>query len=942
MKPTSEALLATVREFVYELHPRLREHDRISLDSSLERDLGLDSLARMELASRIERELEVSVPEQVIVAAETPRDLLRSMTASERQESVSRPAETFEHEGLAEEQAPERARTLVEVLDWHVRAHPERVHVHLIEDDERTTPLTYQGLRRGAERIAAGLAAAGFEPGQAAALMLPTSSEYLESFFGVLLAGGIPVPIYPPTRIAQVEDHIRRHARILDNAGATTLITFAEAKAVARLLGAQVPGLARVVTAAELAAGGAAPPAVQVRPDDIAFIQYTSGSTGQPKGVVLTHANILANIRAMAKAFRTTSHDVFVSWLPLYHDMGLIGAWMGSLYVGFTLVLMSPLSFLARPARWLRAVHAHGATLSGGPNFAYELCLKRLTDEELEGLDLRAWRIAFNGAEPVSAQTLRRFVERFSAYGFDAGAVTAVYGLAEATLGVTFPPLGRGLLVDRIRRTSLAREGRAEPANEDETDVVEVVACGQPLPGYHVRVVDEAGRELPERRQGRLEFKGPSTTSGYYRNPEATRALFHDDWLDSGDLAYIAGGDLYVTGRAKDLIIRAGRNIHPVELEEAIGSLEGIRAGCVAAFGSSDPSAQTERLVVVAETRERDEGVRRDLRDRIAALAVELCGTPPDDVALAPPRTVLKTSSGKIRRSATRELYERGALDKGQQGLWLQLGRLALVGAATQAKRTLRLTGDTLYAAHAWAVTTVIGLAAWAGVVVAPSSDWRWAIMRAAGRLVLKLTGTRVTVAGLEHLPREGACVVVSNHQSYLDGPVLVATLPRAMGYVVKGELARSAFFRPFLTRISVQFVERFDRSRSVEDYHRIARVLHDGMPLGYFPEGTLKRMPGLLPFHLGAFLAAAEAGVPVVPVTLRGTRQILRDGSWFPRRGAIRVTVSPPIASAPREGESTWDVAVRLRDEARARILRHCGEPDLADRYDISPLSNS
>jgi acyl-CoA synthetase (AMP-forming)/AMP-acid ligase II len=399
-----------------------------------------------------------------------------------------------------------------------------------------------------------------------------------------------------------------------------------------------------------------------VAPDDTALLQYTSGSTGAPKGVVLTHANLLANIRAMASATAASTDDVFVSWLPLYHDMGLIGAWLGSLCVGFPLLVMSPLSFLARPVRWLRAISDHAATLSAAPNFGFELCVRRIAAADLAGVDLSSWRIAFNGAEPVSPSTLERFVARFEPYGLRPGALAPVYGLAEAGVGLTFPPPGREPVVDRIDRRALTHAGAAVPASPDDATAQRVVACGRALPGYEVRIVDTLGHLVGDRHEGRVEFRGPSATAGYYRDPEATRRLFDGGWLDTGDLGYTAGGDVYVTGRVKDIIIRAGRNLHPDELEEVVGAVPGVRTGCVAAFASADPEAGTERLVVAAETHLTDASARDALHAAIVDAAVDVLGTPPDEVVLLAPRTLPKTSSGKIRRAASRDRYERGEL----------------------------------------------------------------------------------------------------------------------------------------------------------------------------------------------------------------------------------------------------------------------------------------
>jgi acyl-CoA synthetase (AMP-forming)/AMP-acid ligase II len=388
---------------------------------------------------------------------------------------------------------PVEADTLLDVLDWHVHSNPQHPHIYLYGEEDEPETITYAALFDGARTIAAGLQAHELQPGQSVAIMLPTSRDYLFSFFGILLAGGIPVPIYPPARASQIEEHLRRHASILANANTVILITVPEAQVVARLLKAQVEILHNVITPGELAVHGMAVTVQAVRAGDIALLQYTSGSTGAPKGVVLTHADLLANIRAMGDIAQVDPTDVFVSWLPLYHDMGLIGAWLGSLYYAMTLVLMSPLTFLVHPQRWLWAIHHHRGTLSAAPNFAFELCLQKLTDSDIEGLDLNSWRMAVNGAEPVSPHTIRRFSQRFARYGFRPEAMAPVYGLAEAAVGLAFPPPGRIPPIDRIKRDVFESSGKAVPADAADTRALEFVACGQPLPGYQIRIVDQSG-----------------------------------------------------------------------------------------------------------------------------------------------------------------------------------------------------------------------------------------------------------------------------------------------------------------------------------------------------------------------------------------------------------------------------------------------------------------
>lgn len=925
-----EVLMRVIRELVAELHPESSLH--LTLDSSLDRELGLSSLARMELLTRLERVFDCSLAEQVLVTAESPRDLLRYLVTAQtgRPEApvIAAPAPSPCEDGT--DLAPHAADTLVAVLESHARVHPDRLHLLFEPTATQSLPLTYGALLQGARRLAAGLQRHGLEPGERVAIMLPTSLDYFFAFFAVLLAGGVPVPLYPPARPTQIEEHLRRHRGILRNAGARILITVDEVKAIGALLKAQVESLALVETVAALTGEAGDFVAVPVLPGDTAFIQYTSGSTGDPKGVVLTHANLLANIRAMGRVNEVTAADVFVSWLPLYHDMGLIGAWLGSLYFGCRLIILPPLAFLARPERWLWTIHAHRGTLSASPNFGYDFCCRRLSDETIAGLDLRCWRRAFNGAEPVSPETVTAFIDRYAAHGFAPEASAPVYGLAESSVGLTFPPLGRRPLIDRVQREALAVEGRALPANEADSTALRFVSCGRPLPGHQVRIVDPAGRELPDRQQGRLQFKGPSATSGYFRNPEKSRTLFAGDWLDSGDLAYSAEGEIYLTGRIKDIIIQAGRNIYPHELEEAVGNLAGIRRGCVAVFASPDPQTGSERLIVLAESKKKDSEALQQLRDRIIGCAVDLLGMPPDEVVLAPPGAVLKTSSGKIRRASCREMYEQGAIGTKGRALWLQVLRLSLTAIVPQSKRLVRRVGDWLYALHCWLLFGLFGLPLWLLVLLLPTIGLRWRMLRPGLHLLLCLSGTRVQVEGLDHCVSDRPLVFCANHASYLDSLILAAFLPGPVNFVAKAELRSQLFARTLLARLDTLFVERFDAEQGVEDARRIAELAAAGKRPLFFAEGTLQRMTGLLPFQLGAFTVAARAGAAVLPVTIRGTRNKLRGGSWFPRRGPVSIRISAPMEP---EGDD-WKAVITLRDQVRAEILRHCGEPDLAGAY--------
>jgi 1-acyl-sn-glycerol-3-phosphate acyltransferase len=920
------ARAAQVRALVEGLAGELNPGRRLSVHahSSLERDLGFDSLARVELIARLERTFGVRLQDRVALDAERVSDLIRSV---EEGASAGGRAELTERVAMpkaATETLPSGAETLIEALEWHAARHPERVQIWLYGEDGEVEELTFAALVDLARNVAGGLLERGVEPGQAVAIMLPTSRDFFAAFFGVLYAGAVPVPLYPPVRPSQVEEHLRRQAGILATAECPLMITVDEAKRLGLFLRSQVPGLRGLVTVEELSRAPALQDLPAIEPEATAFLQFTSGSTADPKGVVLSHRNLLANMRVIGEFVAPEPDDVFVSWLPLYHDMGLIGAVLTTLYHGVPLVLMSPLAFLLRPERWLRAIHRHRGTLSAAPNFAYELCVKKIAPEVQAELDLSSWRMSLNGAEPIVPATLKRFADHFAPQGLRPEVLTPTYGLAECSLALAMSRVADLPKVDRIERGRFSGEGRAEPSAS--ADALEFVSCGAALPGHEIRIVDSGGRELAERREGRLQFRGPSATSGYFRNEAATESLLTEDaWLDSGDLAYVAEGEVYLTGRIKDVIIRAGRNIYPHELEEAVGALEGVRKGCVAVFGART-RGETEELVVVAETREEDPGRKRAIEESIREVAQALLGTPPERVLLAPPHTVLKTSSGKLRRAATRKLYEEGRLLADHEAPWIQFARLSAEGAWFAAKERVRDLKERAWSTKFWAAFAPSYLCAWGLSATLPTLGLRWRGARACAKAFLFVAGVDVEVRGRERLAGADPSVLVANHSSYLDGVLIPVILPEPSAVVAKKELRGSALTRVLLERLGAVFVERFRSSESAEDAEAIPAVLGEGRSVLVFPEGTCLRMPGLLPFRLGAFQAAARTGVPVIPITIRGTRSVLRPTQWFAHQGRIEVEIGEPIQPAG----SDFQGAVGLRDAARAAILAAVREPDL------------
>jgi 1-acyl-sn-glycerol-3-phosphate acyltransferase len=965
-----ERVLEIVRDLLVELGSQ-GALPLLSPASHLDRDLGLGSLERVELLARLETAFSVRLPDRTAAEANTPDNLTQAVlgapvvgiTEDEFPSALraSAAAQTICREG--QQAGVFSAETLVDVLRYRAAHDAERAHLLITEDtegEERNLTLTFGELYAAAQRCAVELARRGVPAGGRVALMLPTSRAFFVSYAGILLAGAIPVPIYPPFRADRIEEYASRQSAILNNAEVCMLLTFRRAEAVARLLKPRVRSLASVADAEKLleAADKAPPPSPGVKPahltggrarkgSDIALLQYTSGSTGDPKGVVLTHANLLANMRAIGEAVQLGPGDVGISWLPLYHDMGLIGAWLTLLHYGVPLAVMSPLSFLTRPERWLQAFHKHRGTITAAPNFAYELCVRKIADKDIESVDLSSWRAALNGAEPVNPETLQRFAERFAKYGFRREAQLPVYGLAEASLAVTVPPLNRGPLIDRVARDSFAAEGRAIPASADDTTAIAFVSSGKPIPGHDVRIVSNAGEEVPERTEGFLWFRGPSATRGYYRNEAATQELFPqnagmaergDAWVDSGDRAYCADGEIYVTGRVKDIIIKGGRNLYPHEVEELAARVEGIRKGCIVAFGLKDETSGTEKLVVAAESRERDAAKRAAIAAAVTEQVSRGLGLPPDRVEIIPPGSIPKTSSGKLRREETKNLYLAGTLSAAIRPAWMQIARLGVASAGRTIGQEIisgmRRGFEILCGVYFAVVFSVWIVPTWLLVQLIKDEKAAGRFTSAALRILFALAGCRVRVVGKEYMQTPGAKIYASNHTSYFDVLPLMLGLGVPYRFVAKMEVTRMPFIGTFLDRMGHLRFDRTDAGSRLRQAEEMERLLRQGESVFVFPEGTFTAEDGIRSFQLGAFKAAVATGAPIIPVSLAGTRRFLRDGTYLPRPSRVTLTLSPPIlpksaGAAPDGGESSdWHELIRLRDATREAIARHAGEP--------------
>ena len=937
--------------------------------SHLDRDLGLGSLERVELMSRLEAAFGVRLPDRVVAESNTPEEIALALLAvpESRPEpalSVSGIRSAINTQSLARSASTgvgvETAATLMDVLRHRAIHDAGRAHLHITEDDGREVTLTFGELYAAAQQCAAELARRGVPAGGRVSLMLPTSREFFVGYAGILLAGAIPVPIYPPFRADRIEEYAERQAGILNNAEVCMLLTFRQASAVARLLKPRVRSLESVVDAQKLieaaekvppAAPGALPAHLSGsrarKPGDTALLQYTSGSTGDPKGVVLTHANLLANIRAVGQAVEMGPDDVGVSGLPLYHDMGLIGAWLTLLYFGIPLVVMSPIAFLTRPERWLQAFHRHRGTLAAAPNFAYELCVRKIADRDLDGLDLSSWRAALNGAEPVNPDTLERFASRFAPCCFRREAMLPVYVLAEAALALTVPPLGRGPRVDRVERETFTSEARAIPAANGDPAAISFVSSGAPLPEHEVRIVDDSGNDAPDRVEGFLWFRGPSATSGYYRNPSATAELFPKGppkdasefvWVDSGDRAYRADGEIFITGRVKDIIIKGGRNLYPHEVEELASRAEGVRKGCVVAFGLLDEGTGTEKLMIAAESRESEPVRRAAIAAAITQLVSNGLGLPPDRVELIPPGSIPKTSSGKLRREETKRLYIANKLSARKAPAWQQIARLGTASVVHTVWRSVftgaRRVAELLYGVYTGIVFVLWIVPAW--ILLHLFSDQRRAgrFTSAAIKVFLGLVGCRVRVNGREHLQDAGPKIFVSNHTSYFDVLPLMAALGVPYRFVAKMEVHAMPFIGTFLRKMGHVAFDRTDPHARLRQAEEMEELLRRGESVFVFPEGTFVPEEGIRPFQLGAFKAAVATGTPLVPISLAGSRRFLRDGTYLPRHTSVTISLSPPIlpnspGTASPSGEiSDWHELIRLRDACRTAIARYSGEP--------------
>lgn len=532
------------------------------------------------------------------------------------------------------------------------------------DGSERHMP--FSEIREEARRRGAHFASRGLAKGDRLAIVVPEPDEFVLSFLGAIFAGVVPVPMVPQLSFKNVETYHDTVAHIAQASGAKMLLTTEATRPYVEPATSRIEGLAKspgggIVTVADLSAPMSGEPNVSIGGDDVCFLQFTSGSTSKPKGVVVTHGNLAWNSQSfMVHGLeKDSSFDKGVSWLPLFHDMGLIGFVIGPLFTNIPVVFLPTASFVRNPRIWLDTIHKHRGTITYAPNFAYQLVSKRLKEKDVESWDLSCMRRTGCGAEPIQARTLREFADKLRPAKFDPASFIPSYGMAEATLAITFTPLGKGIRSDRIDPKD-REDAKATPSDAPEAH--ELVNCGRPFPDHEVAIVDEEGNRLPDRKVGEIVTRGPSVCQGYYQEPELTAAAFKDGWLHTGDLGYTVDGEVFVCGRLKDLIIVRGRNFYPNDLEWVVSELPGVRRGNVVAFSVDGDGG--EELVICAEAFQSE---ALGLTDAITQAILGHFSLNVYKVVVVPQGTLPRTSSGKAQRRKTRQMFLAGQLAQAQR-----------------------------------------------------------------------------------------------------------------------------------------------------------------------------------------------------------------------------------------------------------------------------------
>ncbi len=531
-----------------------------------------------------------------------------------------------------------------------------------LDNDLNPTDWSFAEVYQETKRIGASLQALGLEKGDRIALVLPSPEDFVLSFLSIISTGVMPVPLYPPLALGRLDNYIERAVGILRVSRARVLLTTRELIPVLESLLSRVPTLKRIIEVETLQQTNSDIALVETitQPSEPCFLQFTSGSTSAPRGVVVTHRNLIANARAIIETLEINPDtDCAVSWLPLYHDMGLIGFVITTLVAQIPVVFIPTIAFVKHPGVWMETANKYRATITFGPNFAFELAAKRALKNVRTGHDLSCLRVLGCGSEPINPKTMEKFLEAFSPSGLKPNAILPCYGMAEATLAMAFDHLHRPMKKLVIDRHAYESKNIAVPIKRDQAkdpkNRFELVSCGRAVKNHEIGILDESGQSLPEGRVGEIVFRGPSVTPGYFENPEASGQLLKGDWLHTGDLGFILKGDLYISGRQKDLVIINGKNYPPQAIEWVVEEIAGIRKGSVVAFSVDGDS--TEKLIIVAETIMAENA---ELAQAISEQVRSAFGLTVNKVVLVGRGLVPKTSSGKLQRRRAKALFEDG------------------------------------------------------------------------------------------------------------------------------------------------------------------------------------------------------------------------------------------------------------------------------------------
>ncbi len=796
----------------------------LSMDDKFEADLGLGSLERLELFSQIETTLGVKLSPSEISTIQTLRDIVTILARSHGSQSL-----VVNQCDKATVQAvtidPSKVTNLRDLLIMYTQRYPNRRHVVLLSGDGSEKEITYAMLYKQAGKISNALTTRGIQTGDHVALLLPSGEDFLYSFLGVIFSGAIPIPICPPESANQVGEYISQAVSILKKSDVRLLVTFGKFQKLAKFFRGFLPHLLGVTTTNDLLKSEFYLPKLKISSSQAAFVQYTYGSAGNFKKIVLTHKNILENIRSILKLFEVTTSDITVSWLPLHHDTDLIVMWLANLYFGSTLVLYSSKNFLSRPESWLWTIHKYRATISAGPNFAYEICINKINDNTLLGLDLSSWRIAGNISEMVCAQTLKRFSEKFSQYGFKSKALTNVYVLSEGAILMCAGSILEDQKIDRIASHEFHQKNIAKPIFEREKKYYEFVSCGSPIDNYQIRIVDEENTCLPERNIGMVHCKVRSMMCEYYRDQAVSEKVFHGGWIDTGDLGYLAEGELYITGRRKDIITKEGKNYYPTEIEDIITMYSDLNFGQVVVFSSVENLSGIKKILAIVESKNNDKNSHKILKKQICQIVVKCLGFSLDDILIVTENVLPKTTNGKLRRYVCGEIYSQKNIRKIKNNIIIKLFNIYVRCFIAKTKKILTLCLRFFYTIYLFLV--LISMASLTYIAIRFfNRDNGEKIIKTASKITLRASFCSIEIDGINHIKSKKNMIFVSNHASYIDVLVLVAFLPGHFCYVAKSELKKSYFLRKILKTLEIVYVDRVDFSKTKFQLKQISKSI--------------------------------------------------------------------------------------------------------------------